>query len=189
MCEEKLDSLWGFKVKDVIYIEGIEHNERFVVTGFLKDQGLHIQFEGEEYFHSTFTRYSPDNIILLNRPIYKFKVGDRVRRADGWVGIVRVLDPESLDQRPYLVEFKGWTTGLHLYAFWKKPWYPREHKTLSISRQWYCKDELELITPEVVERLRVELVWAENAERQCEATQEKIRRIRKEARILGIYSD
>ncbi len=191
---EKRERLWGFFRGDIITREhstGAWYQKRVVVEKFNHDEVLNDRLWGwARGIYGLLYTNNPQGLILLERPGYKFKVGDRVRNTRG-VGRVIVIDPNSSvgSFDPYLIDFKDWHSGHNGSMHWDKPWYPEEHKINTKSRYWCREDELELITPEIIETLKVELRWAKRAEKQCEETREKIRRIRKQARIFGIYSD
>ncbi|MBI3684810.1 ATP-binding protein [Candidatus Azambacteria bacterium] len=149
--------LWGFRSGDVITDDQQNpsssrwHAERVRVEGFENNKLWGTVIGKSNSLHAT----NSDNLILLERPGLKFKVGDRVRAVasepKGKTGTVVVLNPsDTLTSQIFLAEFEDFrdghdgdgTSGANT---WAKPWYPQSCKTESNARWWCAMDDLELI--------------------------------------------
>ncbi|MFA4846314.1 MAG: hypothetical protein WC654_07210 [Patescibacteria group bacterium] len=146
-------SLCFFKVGDIIRSDYDPKTDvswagkRFVVEGFSDIKMLwftDIENGTATSFDCGIPNVAP-KFVLLERPGWKFKVGDRVRCLSGGLGLtdkigtIIVLSPNEHDPDPYLTEFQDWYSGHNSNPYWTDPWYPKQCKTPSISRSW-CTD-------------------------------------------------
>lgn len=139
--------------------------------------GTHWIFD-ERWFEPVIEEKQPTILDLANRG--ELSVGDLVvaEKALCEYGEQRFVEGKFYSIREIEDDDICLKSEIDGYTHWLK------------ERNWL--DKFRPLTEEEkaeVERVREELIWAENAEMQCEATQEKIRRIRKKAKILGIYPD
>jgi len=151
------DKQWfHFRANDIITLIGHEGqwlNQRVIVQGVVNMDGAEDMagiIEGQTDFLHTGAPRDPQGLILLSRPSWRFKVGDRVLCIDTTLsahektGTVIVLNPpKKTNDYQYLVEFDDWHTGNdgNQTRDWDKPWYPQQHKTASASRFW-CSDDM-----------------------------------------------
>jgi len=142
--------LWGFKASDIITYDCHKGLKRiFIIEGFeFEDDKLWGTARDESEKKSNCTS-TPDGLILLERPGWKFKVGNEVRAIMGGsvkAGKIVVINPYEYEDLPFLVEFENFVGGRDGSASWKKPWYPNRYKTKSDSRWWTAEDDLEFLS-------------------------------------------
>lgn len=148
--------LWGFRAGDIVQfrdtcseVQGIGYSydddsasENDWVL-WVKDHKL----TKCEYFSE------PNNLILLQRPSWPFKVGDRVRAiagpALGCKGTVIVLGLNLVDSDyPFLVRFDNdLEAGHDARSQWNELWFPEEHKTNSRDCRWSHATALTMVEP------------------------------------------
>jgi transitional endoplasmic reticulum ATPase len=136
-------SLWTNKQ---VSIEGFSNNEIWAIV------------KGKPRAHQV---TNPQGVILLERPGWKFKVGDKVQSticARGKTGEIIILDPQGRGSSAnplVLVEFANWEGG-HNGIEWDKNWYPAKYKTESRSRYWIMESDLTLLESAVIPQSKSE---------------------------------
>jgi len=143
--------LYGFMAGDIITCQSPEsecYGKGAVVEGFVRlPLEMWVTVIGEE---KSLQVHLPASLILLERPGWKFKVGDKVKTVlnerleltAGLKGEVIVLSPNNRDR--IIVEFEGWKDGHSTKFHWRELWFPSGHKTESKSRWWCLPNYLDL---------------------------------------------
>lgn len=144
-------TLWNFRLGDIILCDntsGIHHfsgsdDERFIIESFsfLTDKSAESLTGRSLYSNKTHLFECRYGLILMERPAWKFKVGDEVETVcpfRGEKGRVIVLDPSSVFPH-FLVEMREYNENVFF------PWYPEKYKTGAKKRFWFNENELRKI--------------------------------------------
>ncbi|MBI5077103.1 ATP-binding protein [Candidatus Falkowbacteria bacterium] len=140
-------SLFDFKAGDIIICdEGELKDKRIRVRGVEIGDFLFGEVIGERRILWT---NHPEGLILLERPGFPFKVGDRVRAIGGspkgQIGTVIILCPNQTNFIfNILVEFENWTGGNNGLSSMLSPecfWFPKRYRNLSchaVRNKFWC---------------------------------------------------
>lgn len=146
--EKGEETIWGLKEKDIIttYNKDSDWYNKKVVIDLIQSLGFYVKELGSDKLH--LHNFEPEDIILLERPGHKFKVGDEVRFAKtNPTKYLRLLEGKVIVINPnfttkslcYLVFFPNLDScGISTEKMpWRydQPWFPKRHATFDVYKQ------------------------------------------------------
>lgn len=129
----------GFQAGDIVTEESYIsswHDERVVIEGVCGEGNLWGTIAGKE--KSQYTVFE-SGLILLERPSWKYKVGDRVM-LDGKQATVVVLNPDA-ERGRHLIKYRECRHGHNGSDAWNKKWFPKHLKITDRDDLWWCDEE------------------------------------------------
>lgn len=133
--EKGEETIWEFREKDIITTDNKEtnwYNEK-VIIDVITTLGFYVKELDSSKLH--IHNFDPEGIILLERPEYKFKVGDKVEVNKVGYGELIVINPEQELDFVYLVlldkhSIKEDFLGHDITNWYDTPWFPNKYRDI-----------------------------------------------------------
>jgi SpoVK/Ycf46/Vps4 family AAA+-type ATPase len=150
-------AIWDFRAGDIISSDCFEESlkdKRFRVEGYTLDDGkirLWLICIDSDYKYARYLS-DPSKLYLIERPGYKYKVGDRVRILAGdainkEATVIAIRPDIPAMQEVYLLEADDFTKGNAVFKEWNMPWFPnafipRQNGEYKLNKFWFWEEGL-----------------------------------------------